>query len=109
MAVAGDGHPLWRALFELVNARLGPQMRALRKRGLSGEDGKQRHGEGGRSCCGIEDAGRLGNKHAAVESTKVEGSVGVGWLHCCRADASRSTLGSAGSDYTGRSAERRVG
>ena len=77
-SVAGDGDALRSSFFEFFEARLGPEVRALGEGEGRGEDhkedGNERRGKGG----GAQDAAAAivwgeGNKHAAVESTKVDG------------------------------------
>jgi hypothetical protein len=56
MAVAGYGNALLRALLKLVNARLGPQVRALSEPVLRGESRDKRYRKGGKPPSGGESA-----------------------------------------------------
>ncbi len=76
MAVAGQRNPLRRALFKILQLRLGPQVSALRKCRLRSGDGSYENtANEGKTPSGANAANRLvRNIHAAVESTKVGGS-----------------------------------
>ncbi len=77
VSVAADGDALRSAFFELIDARLGPQVGALRTGRLCRENNEQRRRKGRESCCERgEMAVGLENKHAAVESTKNGGQSG---------------------------------
>src|SRR5208283_3777662 len=73
MAVAGQLNALWRAFFELLEARLGPEVGALGRRRERSRERAQKcqRGKGQQRLEAVNMWDR--NHHACVESTRVDG------------------------------------